>query len=105
MTYQEYSEEVSGYTPFTTYYQDLTIAEHFGKKAIEDTVKRAIKYRINADYIIELCITLNHKCWIHYGNGNTNLSQIYSDLYYAVRDWCFDNLKGDDLTKFIRLTD
>ena len=105
MTYEEYSMEVSNYKPFTTYYTDLSIAEHFGENAIRDTVKRAIKYKINDDYIIELCITLNHKCWIHYGQGNEKLSRLYADLYYEVRDWCFENFKGETLSKFIRLTD
>jgi hypothetical protein len=106
MTYAEYCYEMTGYKPFTTYYSDLSIAEPFGKDAIVDTVRRAIKHKINNDYIIELCIVLNHKSWIWYDRDeNSPFVKIYSDLYYMVRDWCFDNLKGADLQKFIRLTD
>ena len=105
MTYTEYSMAVSNYKPFTTYYDDLTIAEHFGPKAIIDTVKNAIKHNLGYKYLTELCMTTNHKCWIWYERGNTKLSELYGELYYFVRDWCFDHLKGEELSYFIDTTD
>lgn len=105
MTYTQYSQEVSNYTPFTTYYDDLTIAEHFGSKAIVDTVKHAIKHNLGYKYLTELCMTLNHKCWIWYGRGNNSLSELYSELFYYVKDWCLDHFKEDELHYFFEITD
>ena len=105
MTYAEYCKELTGYTPFTTYYDDLTIAEPFGTDAIKDTVDRALKHNLGYKYITELCMVVNHKSWIWYSRGNNELSEFYADLYYYVRDWCFENLKGDELHYFIETTD
>ena len=34
-------EEMTGYKPITTFYQDFSIADNFGINAIKDTFKRA----------------------------------------------------------------
>ncbi len=105
MTYSEYCIANFGYKPFTTYYDDLTIAEHFGDSAIVDTVKNAIKHSLGYKYLTELCMTVNHKCWIWYERGNEHLSALYSELYYYLRDWCLDHFKGEELSYFIDTTD
>ena len=60
MTYKEYCLQNFGYETITTYFDDFTIAERFGEKAIKETYKMAM---INTDYkmLTELCMVLNHK--------------------------------------------
>ena len=45
--------ELNGYEPITTFWQDFSIADKFGDKAIADNYK----------YWTELCLVLNHKIW------------------------------------------
>ena len=100
------SEEFCGYTQKTTFWQDFSIADAFGISAIKDTYNRAFKeWKTNITYITELVMVLNWKCWQWYEKGNETYSQVYSDLFYKARDWCLDNLKGEDLQYFLRTTD
>jgi len=92
----------------TTFWQDFTIAEHFGMDAVKDTFKRAFFEWREADdvaYITELALVMNWKCWDHYEHGNAELSAYYSDRYYDVRAWCLDNLTGADLEYYFETTD
>ena len=94
-----------GYEQKTTFWMDFSIADHFGVAAIKDTYKRAFKaWKNNTEYVTELVMVLNWKCWQYAGKMPT-YSTLYSDLFYELRDWCLDNLKGDDLTYFLRTTD
>lgn len=94
------------YETKTTFWDDFTIADHFGKDAILDTKHRAFEeWKTNTEYVTELAMVLNWKCWQHYEQGNEDYAQLYSDLYYEVNDWCYENLKGDDLTYYFNTTD
>jgi len=96
-------EEMTGYKPKTTFYEDFSIADRFGKCAVLDTCKRAFEgWKHNTEYITELCMALNWKAWEH---EKDDFCEIYCELFYTMRDWCLDNLKGDDLDYFIRTTD
>lgn len=100
------SEAFCGYTQKTTFWQDFSIADAFGLSAIKDTYNRAFKsWKTNTEYITEFVMVLNWKCWQWYERGNQTYSELYGKLFYEARDWCFDNLKGDDLTYFVRTTD
>ena len=105
------SEELLGYKQITTFFEDFSIADHFGVTAIKDTYKRAFEnWKDNTEYVTELCMVLNWKSWQFApkeqgGEGNDRYCDLYIDLYYKLRDWCLDNLKGDDLKYFIRITD
>ena len=105
------SEGLFGYKQITTFFEDFSIADNFGISAIKDTYNRAFKnWKDNVKYVTELCMVLNWKSWQFApveqgGEGNDVYCDLYIDLYYKLRDWCFDNLKGDDLTYFIRTTD
>ena len=100
------SEEFCGYTQKTTFWQDFSIADAFGISAIKNTYNRAFKeWKTNITYITEFVMVLNWKCWYWYEKGNETYSQVYSDLFYKARDWCLDNLKGEDLQYFLRTTD
>ena len=97
---------VYGYETKTTFWQDFSIAEMFGTKAIKDTYKRAFReWKTNTEYITEFVMVLNWKMWSHYEHGNESLSRLYQELWEQADGWCLDHLKGNDLTYFIRTTD
>ena len=97
-------EAMTGYKPMTTFYEDLSIADMFGEKAIKDTYKRVFKsWKHDYKYITEFIMALNWKSWEH--QYNETYCKLYADLYYEARDWAFDHLKGEELQYFIRTTD
>ena len=99
-------EALTGYTPITTFWEDFCIAEHFGMSAIRDTYRRAFKaWKDNYKYITELAMVLNHKSWYFYDAGNAAVSQLYVDLYYKLDEWILENLKGEELDYYYRVTD
>lgn len=99
------TENLNGYKPFTTFWQDFTIAEQIDK-GVEDTFKRAFKeWKSDYKYITELALVLNHKCWQHYKNGNKRVSNLYSRLYDEVNDYAITTLKGNELTYYFNITD
>ena len=99
-------EEMIGYKPKTTFYDDFSIAERYSVEAIKDTYDRAFnEWKDNIVFITELAMVLNHKCWAHYENGDTRLSKLYSTLYYKVINWADENLTGDNAAYFFRTLD
>lgn len=95
----------NGYATKTTFWMDFTIADAFGISAVKDTYKRAFnEWKTNPEYVTELSLVLNHKIWQHYKN-NEPLAEVYDELWKKCDEWCMDNLKGDDLQYYIRVTD
>ena len=95
-----------GYDFKTTFWQDFSIADRFGAEAVKDTYRRAFsEWKDDVEYVTELVMVLNWKCWEHYEAGRMELSELYSELYYEADGWCLDNLKGEDLQYFLRTTD
>lgn len=102
------SEAFCGYKQISTFYEDFGIAEYFGVDEIKDTYETAFKtWKDNVEMITELCMVLNWKSWEHADGivASGDLCKLYIDLYYKLRNWCIDNLKGEDLTYFLRTTD
>lgn len=98
--------DMSGYQPKTTFWQDFSIADVFGKDAIMDTFNRAFdEWKSNVEYITELCLILNWKIWYWHDNNNEEYATIYNELWGKVDSWCMENLKDDDLKYFIHTTD
>lgn len=90
----------------TTFWNDFSIADKFGIKAVKDTFKRAFEeWKSDYKYLTELVMVLNHKCWDHYSKGNTKLSNLYSDLYYKANDWAYSHLEGEALDFYFHVTD
>ena len=105
MTWSELMLQNLGYETKTTFWDDFSIAEKFGEVAIEDTYKKAFDlYKDNVEYITELSLVLNHKCWFWYRKNDT-LSILYQKLYEQHNDWCWDNLTGNDIEYYYRITD
>ena len=102
---REYIKATMGYEVRTTFYEDFSIADAFGADAVKDTYKRAFtEWKSNTEYITELVMILNWKIWEHYQN-NEELASLYNEMWMNAQDWCYNNLKGEDLTYFIRTTD
>ena len=90
----------------TTFWRDFSIADAFGKEAVKDTFKRAFgEWKDDYVYLTELSLVTNWKCWMHYEQGSEELARLYHDLYYAVRGYAFDNLKGEELRYYFEATD
>ena len=71
-------EEMTGYHPITTFYQDFSIADAFGESAIRDTYNRSFNvWKNNYKYLTELVMVLNWKIWEHYLNKAS-----YGNLYH-----------------------
>lgn len=73
--------DINGYETMTTFWQDFSIAERFGLKAVEDTYLEAKKHYSNDyEYWTEMCLVLNHKIWQHY-ETNEDLAILYDRLW------------------------
>lgn len=97
---------LNGYKMTTTFWEDFSIADVFGKDAIEDTAKRAFaEWKYDPVYLAELVVVLNLKCWAHYNNGDTELSNLYSDYYYKYNDWAYEHLTGSSLDTYFNIAD
>ena len=95
-----------GYETFTTFWEDFSIADRFGAKAIKDTYKRAFnEWKSNYKYLTELILVLNWKCWDFYYEGNRTYSMLYEELYYEANDYARENLKGDEFRYYFEVTD
>lgn len=98
-------EEMTGYKPITTFYEDFSIADRFGISAIKDTFKRAFEdWKHNYKYLTELVMALNWKIWEHY-ESNEKIARVYSDLWEKADEYAMDNLKDEELSYFLSTTD
>ena len=75
------SEGAFGYKQITTFFQDFSIADAFGVRAIKDTYKRGLEYA-KTDYkvLTEFVMVLNWKIWEHY-EDNEAIARVYNDLW------------------------
>ena len=98
-------EAQTGYKPFTTFYEDFSIADAFGVSAIKDTYKRAFKsWKSDYKYITELILALNWKINEHYGRNN-EYAEVYDALWREADEWAMENLKDEALQYYLRTTD
>lgn len=102
-------ESMFGYRPFTTFWEDFSLAEPFGVDAILDTYNRAFKeWNSNYKYVTELSLILNWKSWYFSEKNDPKsrlYSRIYADLWSKTDNWCCENLTGEDLKYYYRTTD
>ena len=99
-------EEMTGYKPKTTFYQDFSIADMFGADAIKDTYKRAFnEWKNNIQYLTELVMVLNWKIWEYYDPYNKTYVELYDSLWEQADEWCMENLKYDDWEYYVKTTD
>lgn len=98
-------EAMTGYKPRTTFYEDFSIADHFGTSAVRDTYCMAFNgWQNNIEYMTELVMVLNWKIAEHYRN-NYRLAEMYDELWHKADEWVYDHFDGEDLQYFLRTTD
>lgn len=98
-------EDLCGYHPITTFWDDFSIADHFGMNAIIDTYNRAFsEWKTDYKYLTELVMVLNHKSWQYY-DQNEPLSRLYNILFEQAYQYAVANLKGDEIGYFYITTD
>lgn len=99
-------EAITGYKPKTTFYEDFSIADIFGKAAVKDTFNRAFETAIfmGYEYLTEFVMALNWKIWEHYEHDK-DLAKLYNDLWEKADLYAQENLKGEELSYFYRTTD
>lgn len=97
-------EEMTGYKPITTFYQDFSIADKFGIGAIKDTYNRAFKeWKNDYKYLTELAMVMSWKSFEH--QDNLDYCKIYSNLYYETDNYALNTLKGDEQVYYIKTID
>lgn len=95
----------NGYEMETTFWNDFTIADAFGLKAIKDTFNRAFReWKNDRVYMTELVVVLNHKIWHHYYSGREDYAKLYDELWRKADNYALDHFKGKDMDFFYKVT-
>ena len=90
----------------STFWQDFTIADAFGVKAIQDTYNRAFnEWKTNYKMLTELVVVLNHKIWHWHEQGNDAFGTLYDRLWKQADAYACENLKGEEASFFYGVTD
>jgi hypothetical protein len=99
-------EEMTGYKPKTTFYQDLSIADAFGIDAVKDTYKRGLETAkfMGYEYLTEFVMVLNWKIWEHY-KENEPLARVYNDLWEKAAECAEETLKDEELIYYFNTID
>lgn len=97
--------EITGYTPISTFYEDLSIADNFGVDAITDTYERVVEQWLpDFKMFTEFVMALNWKIWEHY-ETNERLARVYNTLWERADLLAQETFKGEELAYFFRTTD
>ncbi len=100
------SESLCGYTQRTTFWDDFTIAERWGVKAIEDTYKNAFNsWKNDVVFITELVLVLNWKMLYMDEKHMTEKSVMYYKCWVELSNWCERHLEAGAYEYFILVTD
>ena len=98
-----YPDEQPEFT--TTFWQDFSIADAFGISAVNDTYCRCFEeWKHDYRYLTDLVMVLNHKIWQWY-EENDALAELYNDLWDKTAQYAMDNLKGEELRYYFKVTD
>ena len=95
----------TGKEPQTTFYGDLSIAEFYGPKDIQETFQRVkTAWGENVEYWTEFVISLNWKIW-QWHKKNAELSALYTTLWEQADEYARKTFTGEDLDYFYKQTD
>ena len=94
------------YETISTFWSDLSIAEAFGLDSVKDTYERVLEsWGRNTEMFTEFVMALNHKSWEHDSRRQTEISQLYADLYYKADEWISVNWDEDARWYYFKMTD
>lgn len=97
--------QVFNYETQTTFWDDFSIAEVFGRDAILETYAKVFEeWKSSYIYLTELVMVLNWKSWVWVDKCEV-YSQTYADLYYKADDYACNHLKGSELSYYYTTTD
>ena len=97
--------EQIGYTPISTFFADLSIAECFGEKAVRDTYSKVLKsWKHDIKYITEFVLCLNHKIWQLF-EIDKSMAELYDKLWKEAISFVEETYSGKDLSYFYEITD
>lgn len=86
-TYGLFNEEGMPIEEETTFFEDFRIAAIFGKKACEDTYKRAKKEWLSVPtYWTQAVIALNRLCWAFWYADKPEQSEYFAELFHRAKD-------------------
>lgn len=100
-------EQITGYKPITTYYQDFSIADNFGLEAIQETYDTVMKEKPGYKEFTEFTMALNWKIWEHHRTEGDESKKaiLYDKLWREAADYAVNNLKDEELSYYYRTTD
>lgn len=99
------SELFNPYTPITTFFSDLSIAEFYGEKSIRETYRDVMaSWGKDIKYITEFSMCLNHKIWQLYKH-NDKIAKVYDELWRKSVDYIVNHFEDEDLSYYYRVTD
>ena len=84
---------------------DFAIADKFGANEVLDTFKRCEEWKDNVEYWASLILTLNHRLWEHYNNGNMSMAVLYDRIWRKAQSWGYEHFKDDELLYLDRFLD
>ena len=99
------SESFNPYTPITTFFSDLSIAEFYGEESIRETYRDVIaSWGEDIKYITEFSMCLNHKIWQLYKHCD-HIARVYDELWRKSVNYIVNHFEGEDLSYYYRVTD
>lgn len=105
MTWKELMVSEMGYEPFTTFWEDFSIADAFGAEAVQDTFDRAFnEWKTQYKYLTELTIVLNHKIWLWYEKDD-ELAKLYDKLWRQADEYACNTLQDEEIAYYYKVTD
>ena len=89
----------------TTFWMDFSVADVFGLDAVRDTYNRAFEeWKHDYRYLTDLVMVLNHKIWQWYEKRD-DLARLYDELWDKTALYAIENLKGEELSYYLNVTD
>lgn len=102
-------EQMTGYKPISTFWEDFWIANAFGNSAIRDTFRRAFReWKSDPVYTAELSLALNHLGWYYYeqtGDAAQARAKLYFQLWDACHSYARETFTGEDARTYWQITD
>ncbi len=99
-------ESFYGRQDTTTWLGDFLTAEDFGADAVKDTFDRGFyNWKDDPEMLGWMAVTLNHRLWTHFEEGNEELAKLYDELWRKADKYAKTHFEGDDFTVYFEITD